>query len=55
MKKLLFIMNPYAGTRKGVKHLAEMMHGNRFHAWERVFAAVCRGEIVGYCTFLETD
>ena len=25
MKKLLFIMNPYAGTRKGVKHLAEMI------------------------------
>ena len=37
------------------KHLAEMMRGNRFHAWERVFAAVCGGEIVGYCTFLETD
>lgn len=25
MKKLLFIMNPYAGTRKGVKYLAEII------------------------------
>ncbi len=25
MKKLLFIMNPYAGTRKGVKHLAQII------------------------------
>ncbi len=25
MKKLLFVMNPYAGTRKGVKYLAEII------------------------------
>lgn len=37
------------------KHLADMMRGNRFQAWEHVFAAVCGEEIVGYCTFLETD
>lgn len=35
--------------------LAKMMREARFKDWERVFAAVCDGRIVGYCAFLETD
>lgn len=35
--------------------LARMMREARFKDWERVFAAVCDGQIAGYCAFLEKD
>lgn len=37
------------------KHFAEMLRENRFQEWEAAFAALVNGEIVGYCTLLETD
>ena len=37
------------------KHLAFILKENNFLEWEAVFAAVEDGEIIGFCTFLETD
>ena len=37
------------------KHLAEMLRNNSFRKWESVFAAFHDNEIIGFCTFLETD
>ena len=37
------------------KHLAQILRENNFLEWEAVFAAVEDGEIIGFCTFLETD
>lgn len=36
-------------------HLAGMLRENRFTGWEAVFAAMQDDEIIGYCTFLQTD
>jgi len=36
-------------------HVAGMVRGNRFTGWEAIFAAVLDGQIIGYCTFLQTD
>lgn len=36
-------------------HVAEMLRENRFSGWETAFAAMRDGEIIGYCTFLQTD
>ena len=36
-------------------YLANEMRKNTFHDWERVFAAVIDGEIVGFCTFTKSD
>ena len=35
--------------------LAELMRGNRFLAWERVFVACEEDQIVGFCTFTKKD
>ena len=37
------------------KHLAQILRENNFLEWEAVFAAVSEDEIIGFCTFLETD
>ena len=37
------------------KHLAQILRENNFLEWEAVFAAVSENEIIGFCTFLETD
>ncbi len=37
------------------KHLAFTLKENNFLEWEAVFAAVEDNEIIGFCTFLETD
>lgn len=37
------------------KHLAFILKENNFLEWEAVFAAVSEDEIIGFCTFLETD
>ena len=37
------------------KHLAQILRENIFLDWEAVFAAVYENEIIGFCTFLETD
>ena len=37
------------------KHLAQILRENIFLEWEAVFAAVSEDEIIGFCTFLETD
>jgi len=36
-------------------HLAQMLREKRFKGWETPFAAVKNGEIIGYCTVMETD
>ncbi len=36
-------------------HVAAMLRENRFSGWETAFAAVRDDEIIGYCTFLQTD
>lgn len=36
-------------------HVAGLLRENRFTGWEAVFAAVQDGQIIGYCTFLQTD
>ena len=36
-------------------HLAQKMRDNDFAEWERVFAAVEDGEVVGFCTLTEKD
>ena len=35
--------------------LAELMRGNQFPGWERVFAAVEDGRVVGFCTLTARD
>lgn len=40
---------------KAGKYLAELMRGDTFKEWERVFAAFENGEPVGFCTFTEKD
>ena len=35
--------------------LAELMRGNQFPGWERVFAAVEDGKVVGFCTLSARD
>lgn len=37
------------------KYLAELMRGNAFKDWERVFAAFENGAPVGFCTLTEKD
>ena len=36
-------------------HLAGMLRENLFTGWEAVFAATLGDNVIGYCTFLETD
>ncbi|MBQ8201936.1 MAG: GNAT family N-acetyltransferase [Clostridia bacterium] len=36
-------------------HVADMLREHRFAGWESIFAAVKGEDIVGYCTFLQTD
>lgn len=40
---------------KAGKYLAELMRGDTFKEWERVFAAFENGKPVGFCTFTEKD
>lgn len=40
---------------KAGKYLAELMRGDTFKEWERVFAAFENGEPVGFCTLSEKD
>ena len=37
------------------KHLSQILRENNFLEWEAVFATVSEDEIIGFCTFLETD
>ena len=37
------------------KYLAELMRGNAFRGWERVFAAFENDEPAGFCTLTEKD
>ena len=37
------------------KYLAELMRGNAFRDWERVFAAFENGKPAGFCTLTEKD
>lgn len=36
-------------------YLANEMRKGAFHDWERVFAAVINGEIIGFCTLMKYD
>lgn len=36
-------------------YLAKLMHTDGFSGWERVFAAVENGKIMGYCTLMTQD
>ena len=38
---------------KAGKYLAENMEKNKFIEWERVFVALDKGNIAGYCTFVK--
>lgn len=37
------------------QHLAGLLRENRLKGWESVFAALEEGQILGFCTLLETD
>lgn len=36
-------------------HLADMLENNVFTDWESAFAAIENEEIIGFCTFMESD